>query len=132
MAPQWCQTHQLSIFRYCPANPNMQLPSQCQLPSWFLRPPPHSSQRKERDGKERSHSFLLVTTLDQEDPLEKEMVTHSSILAWKIPWTVEPGWATVYGVTKSKTQLRDCAHQEAPYFIYTHFPLTRTYWYSQI
>ena len=27
----------------------------------------------------------------QEDPLEKEMVTHSSILAWEIPWTEEPG-----------------------------------------
>ena len=28
---------------------------------------------------------------DREDPLEKEMATHSSILAWKIPWTEEPG-----------------------------------------
>ena len=28
---------------------------------------------------------------DQEDPLEKEMATHSSIPAWKIPWTEEPG-----------------------------------------
>ena len=28
---------------------------------------------------------------DQEDPLEEEMATHSSILAWKIPWTEEPG-----------------------------------------
>ena len=32
-----------------------------------------------------------VGSLDWEDPLEKEMVTHSSILAWKIPWTEEPG-----------------------------------------
>ena len=32
-----------------------------------------------------------VQSLGQEDPLEKEMVTHSSILAWKIPWTEEPG-----------------------------------------
>jgi len=32
-----------------------------------------------------------VWSLDQEDPLEKEMATHSSILAWKIPWTEEPG-----------------------------------------
>ena len=31
-----------------------------------------------------------VHSLGQEDPLEKEMATHSSILAWKIPWTVEP------------------------------------------
>ena len=29
--------------------------------------------------------------LGQEDPLEEEMVTHSSILAWRIPWTEEPG-----------------------------------------
>ena len=32
-----------------------------------------------------------VQSLGQEDPLEEEMVTHSSILAWKIPWTEEPG-----------------------------------------
>ena len=33
----------------------------------------------------------LVRSLGQEDALEKEMATHSSILAWKIPWTEEPG-----------------------------------------
>ena len=32
-----------------------------------------------------------VQSLGQEDPLEKEMATHSSILAWKIPWREEPG-----------------------------------------
>ena len=32
-----------------------------------------------------------VLSLGQEDPLKKQMVTHSSILAWKIPWTEEPG-----------------------------------------
>ena len=32
-----------------------------------------------------------VRSLGGEDPLEKEMATHSSILAWKIPWTEEPG-----------------------------------------
>ena len=32
-----------------------------------------------------------VGSLGQEDPLEKEMTTHSSILAWRIPWTEEPG-----------------------------------------
>ena len=31
-----------------------------------------------------------VLSLDREDPLEKEMATHSSTLAWKIPWTEEP------------------------------------------
>ena len=32
-----------------------------------------------------------VRSLGQEDPLEKEMATHSSILAWRIPWLEEPG-----------------------------------------
>jgi len=32
-----------------------------------------------------------VQSLGQEDPLEEEMATHSSILAWRIPWTKEPG-----------------------------------------
>ena len=32
-----------------------------------------------------------VRSLGQEDPLEKEMATHSSTLAWRIPWTEEPG-----------------------------------------
>ena len=32
-----------------------------------------------------------VRSLGQEDPLEKEMAAHSSVLAWRIPWTEEPG-----------------------------------------
>ena len=39
----------------------------------------------------------------QEDPLEKEMATHPSILVWKIPWTEEPGGLQFHGVTKSQT-----------------------------
>ena len=34
---------------------------------------------------------MQVQSLGQEDPLEEEMATHSSILAWEIPWTEEPG-----------------------------------------
>ena len=34
---------------------------------------------------------IQIQFLGQEDPLEKEMVTHSSILVWRIPWTEEPG-----------------------------------------
>ena len=34
---------------------------------------------------------VRVQSLSQEDPLEEEMATHSSILAWEIPWTEEPG-----------------------------------------
>ena len=32
-----------------------------------------------------------VPSLGQEDPLEKEMATHSSVLSWRMPWTGEPG-----------------------------------------
>ena len=49
---------------------------------------------------------MQVRFLDQKDPLEEEMATHSSILLWEIPWTEEPGGATVYGVTKSQTRLK--------------------------
>ena len=48
-----------------------------------------------------------VRSLGQEDPLEKEMATHSSILAWKISWTRSLADCTVHGVTKSWTRLSD-------------------------
>ena len=44
-----------------------------------------------------------VGSLGREDPPEKGTVTHSSILAWRIPWKEE----TVHGVSKSQTQLSD-------------------------
>ena len=43
--------------------------------------------------------------LGQEDALEKEMVTHCNILAWKIPWTEEPGGLQFMG--RKETQLND-------------------------
>ena len=44
-----------------------------------------------------------VRSLSQEDPLEEEMATHSSILAWGIPWTEEPGGLySPWGRKKSK------------------------------
>ena len=48
----------------------------------------------------RRHGF---DPWSREEPLEKGMATHSSILAWRIPWTEEPG--VIYGVAKSQTQL---------------------------
>ena len=47
-----------------------------------------------------------VRLLDREDPLEKHKATHSSILAWRIPWTEELGGATVHRVPKSRTRLK--------------------------
>ena len=46
-----------------------------------------------------------VASLGQEDPLEKRMATHSSILVWKILCTEKPGGLHTMGVTKSRTQL---------------------------
>ena len=47
----------------------------------------------------------LVRSLGQEDPLEKEMATHFSILAWEIPRTEEPGGLQSMGSQKSQTLL---------------------------
>ena len=81
--------------------------------------------RKESDRNERLSLSLLwasllaqmvknlpamwetqVQSLDQEDPLEKGMATDSSILAWRIPWTEEPGGLLSVGL-QSRTQLSE-------------------------
>ena len=48
-----------------------------------------------------------VLSLGQEDPLEEGMATHSSVLAWTVPWTMEPGGATVHEVTTSHTHIHN-------------------------
>ena len=66
-----------------------------------------------------------VQSLGGEDPLEKAMATHvamathSSTLAWKIPWTEEPGRLQSHGVTEIRTQLSD--------FIFFFFRLVITF-----
>ena len=57
-------------------------------------------------GKESSVQETWVWPLGWEDPLEKKMATHSSILARRIPWTEEPGWLQSMG---SQRVGRDCA-----------------------
>ena len=47
-----------------------------------------------------------VQSLGWEDPLEKEMATHSSILAWRIPWTEKPGGLQSVGL-QSQTRMGD-------------------------
>ena len=44
-----------------------------------------------------------VQSLGQEDPLEKELATHSGSLAWEMPWTEEPGGLQSMGMQKSWT-----------------------------
>ena len=62
-------------------------------------------------GKEsacqRRRSKRQFRSLGGEDPLEEEMTTHSSILAWKIPWTKDPGGLSSKGSQKSQMQLSD-------------------------
>ena len=67
-----------------------------------------------------------VWSLGWEDPLEKEMVTHSSILARRIPWMEKPGRLhTVHGVAKSRTRLSDFTiHYSAKKIKRDSFPLS--------
>ena len=63
-----------------------------------------------------------ILSLGGEDLLEKEMSTHSTVLAWKIPWGEEPGMLhTVHGVTKNWTRLKrlqdNSEEQARSYFI---------------
>ena len=53
---------------------------------------------------------MWVRSLGQEDPLQKGMATHSSVLAWGIPWTVEPGGLQSTRSQKGWTELSDRAH----------------------
>ena len=51
-----------------------------------------------------------VPSLGREDPLEKGMATHSSLLAWRIPWTEEPGGLQFRPLTEGHLQLRATQH----------------------
>ena len=55
-----------------------------------------------------------VQSLDWEDPLGKKMATHSSILAWRIPWTVEPGGLQSIGLQRVGHNL---ATKQQNYFV---------------
>ena len=58
-------------------------------------------------GKESASSAGDVGSIPElEDPLEKEMATYSSILAWEMPWTEEPG-GLVHGITRSWTLISE-------------------------
>ena len=55
------------------------------------------------DGKESACNEVdLVQSLCWEDPLEKEVAIHSSILAWRIPWTEKPGGPQSVGLQKTR------------------------------
>ena len=72
-----------------------------------------------------------VRSLGWEDPLEKEMTTHSSILAWEIPWTNEPGGLQSRGSQRvgqdllTRQQQQDASLTEAPLALGISFIILR-------
>ena len=67
--------------------------------------------------------ILLKSNLNIEDPMEKEMVTHTSILAWEILWTEEPGGLQSMGrgTANGRAQLTEHAHTHISLFLtHTH------------
>ena len=62
-------------------------------------------------GSDSKESTCNAGDLGWEDPMEEGMATHSSFLAWRIPWTEEPKWATVHGLTESDTTERISTNQ---------------------
>ena len=58
---------------------------------------------------------VCVQSLNQEDPLEEEMTTHSSVLSWRIPWTEEPGSLQSMGSCKelNMTEVTETTHKTA-------------------
>ena len=64
---------------------------------------PGGASDEEPACQRRRHKEALVRSLGQEDPLEEGMATHSSILAWRIPWTEEPAGYSPWGRRESGT-----------------------------
>ena len=65
--------------------------SKMELPTFSLGIPPKASLVAHSIKSSPTMQETQVRSLSQEDPLEKELATHSSMLAWEIPWTEEPG-----------------------------------------
>ena len=61
---------------------------------------------------------MWVQSLGQEDPLEKDMATCSSILAWKTPWTEDPGRLQLRGLKESDTNEQLSTHMHAINFLF--------------
>ena len=64
-----------------------------------------------------------IRSLGQEDPLEKEMTTHSSILAWEIPGTEKPGGLESTGLQRVEHDLATKQQQSISVYKYTCFTL---------
>ena len=69
-----------------------------------------------------------VRSLGQEDPLEKEMATHSSTLAWKIPWTEEPGRLQSMGSQRVRKDLVTSLKR----FLSPNFKVNKQMWFVRL
>ena len=68
-----------------------------------------------------------VQSLDQEDPLKKDMATHSNILAWEIPWTEEPGSLQFMGSQRIGYDLASKYQEQQKHIHIWHSICTHTY-----
>ena len=76
-----------------------------QVAQWVKNPPAVQEMQKTR-----------VRSPDREAPLEEAKAAHSSVLAWRIPWTQAPGRLPFHGVAQSRTGLSDQARTHAPFY----------------
>ena len=70
---------------------------------------------------------MRIQSLGQEDPLEKGMITHSSILAWRIPWTEEPDGLQSVGLQSGTRLSSPLTHLGSPHYIPSTY-LSFNYW----
>ena len=84
----------LFVFTVISASPSSQTAGKAEIP--LLTGFPGGS-----DSKESACNAGEVQSLSQEDPLEREMATHFSIFAWRIPWTGKPGRLQSMGSAKT-------------------------------
>ena len=75
---------------------------------------------------------MWVYSLGWEDPLEKEMATHSCILAWKILWTEEPHGLQFTGPQKSRTEFSDETMTFIYIYTHTHICLHLYFWFCRM
>ena len=76
----------------------------------FLQPKSEFSTKRAQLPKQETLE-TLVPSLGQEDPLEKGMATHFSVLAWRIPWTKEPG--RLQSIVLQRADMREATQQAA-------------------
>ena len=75
---------------------------------------------------------MRVQSLGGEDPLEEGMAAHSSVFAWRIPWTEEPGGPTVHRMAESDTEVTQHVHvaSQIGYNVSCEFVICSLYYFE--